>query len=165
MFGFSFGELFIIALVALVVLGPERLPKVARSAGLLFGRFQRYMNDLKSDLQSEINIDEVKDLKKTIEQGVANPFESAVNDLRSSADKLKQDLTSGLGELKNEVEQMTHQPQQENPTHTDSDSSVAKVEQTDKPLPKETSLVASQEMKKTSSDASESKTETQEKVG
>ncbi|WP_245587033.1 Sec-independent protein translocase protein TatB [Pelistega indica] len=49
MFGLSFSELFIIGIVALIVLGPERLPKVARTIGHLTGRAQRYMSDIKNE--------------------------------------------------------------------------------------------------------------------
>ena len=63
MFDVSFSELMVIAIVALVVIGPERLPRVARTAGLLFGRLQRYVNDVKSDISREIQLDELKRLQ------------------------------------------------------------------------------------------------------
>jgi len=50
MFDVGLSELMIIAVVALVVIGPERLPKVARTAGLLLGRLQRYVSDVKADI-------------------------------------------------------------------------------------------------------------------
>lgn len=54
MFDVGFSELIVIAIVALVVIGPERLPKVARTAGLLLGRLQRYVNDVKADIKREM---------------------------------------------------------------------------------------------------------------
>ena len=54
MFDIGFSELLIIALVALVVIGPERLPRVARTAGHLLGRLQRYGSDGKTDINREI---------------------------------------------------------------------------------------------------------------
>ncbi|WP_051304728.1 Sec-independent protein translocase protein TatB [Chitinilyticum litopenaei] len=54
MFDISFGELLLVGAVALVVLGPERLPKVARTAGILFGRAQRFVHSVKADLQQQV---------------------------------------------------------------------------------------------------------------
>jgi len=62
MFDFSFGEIALIGIVALVVIGPERLPRVARTAGVLFGRMQRYVNTVKHDIAREIELDELKKL-------------------------------------------------------------------------------------------------------
>ena len=53
MFDVGLSEMMVIAVVALIVIGPERLPKVARTLGHLFGRMQRYVNDVKSDIRSE----------------------------------------------------------------------------------------------------------------
>jgi sec-independent protein translocase protein TatB len=64
MFDLGFGELVVIAIVLLVVVGPERLPGVARTAGHLLGRARRYVAGVKSDIQREIQIDELKKLQK-----------------------------------------------------------------------------------------------------
>lgn len=63
MFDVGFSELMVIAVVALIVIGPERLPKVARTMGHLFGRMQRYVADVKSDINREMNLDEVRKLQ------------------------------------------------------------------------------------------------------
>ena len=63
MFDVSFTELLVIGVVALVVIGPERLPKVARTLGHLVGRAQRYVSDVKSDIQREVELDELRKLK------------------------------------------------------------------------------------------------------
>ena len=55
-------KLALIAVVALVVVGPERLPKVARMAGNLFGRAQRYMADVKSEVNRQMEVEEFKKL-------------------------------------------------------------------------------------------------------
>lgn len=65
MFDIGFSELMVIGIVALIVIGPERLPKVARTAGHLFGRLQRYVSTVKSDISREMELDE---LKKTGQQ-------------------------------------------------------------------------------------------------
>ncbi len=63
MFDISFGELAVIGVVALVVIGPEKLPKVARTVGALVGRAQRYVHDVKADIQREVNLGELKQLQ------------------------------------------------------------------------------------------------------
>ena len=60
MFDIGFSELVLIGLVALIVIGPERLPRVARTAGHLLGRLQRYVSDVKADINREIQLEELK---------------------------------------------------------------------------------------------------------
>lgn len=68
MFDISFTEIVVIGIVALIVLGPERLPVVARTLGHLLGRGQRYVNQIKSDIKQEIELDELRKLKTSIEE-------------------------------------------------------------------------------------------------
>jgi sec-independent protein translocase protein TatB len=68
MFDIGFSEMMVIAIVALVVIGPERLPKVARTAGHLLGRLQRYVNDVKSDINREMQLEELKKLQSEIQE-------------------------------------------------------------------------------------------------
>jgi len=67
----------VIAVVALIVIGPERLPRVARTLGHLFGRLQRYVNDVKADINREIELDELRKFKSTFEDA-ARGFETTV---------------------------------------------------------------------------------------
>jgi sec-independent protein translocase protein TatB len=60
MFGISFGELLLVGLVALLVLGPERLPGAARTAGLWIGRLKRSFNAIKQEVEREIGADEIR---------------------------------------------------------------------------------------------------------
>ncbi len=60
MFGISFGELLLIGLIALLVLGPERLPGAARTAGLWIGRLKRSFNAIKTEVEREIGADEIR---------------------------------------------------------------------------------------------------------
>ncbi len=64
MFDVGFSELVVIGVVALIVIGPERLPAVARTAGVLLGRLQRYVNGVKADINREIHLDELKKLQQ-----------------------------------------------------------------------------------------------------
>ena len=77
MFDIGFSELFVIGIVALIVIGPERLPKVARTAGHLFGRMQRYVNDVKADINREMELDELRKMK--------TQFESAAREVETSS--------------------------------------------------------------------------------
>ena len=77
MFDIGFSEFMLIAVVALIVIGPERLPKVARTLGHLFGRMQRYVNDVKADISREMELDELKKLQATM-QDAARSFEDSV---------------------------------------------------------------------------------------
>ncbi len=96
MFDVSFTELLTIAAVALVVIGPERLPKVARTIGHLLGRAQRYVNDVKSDIRREVELDELRNLRKEMEDA-ARSLESTV---RSNADELQK----GFQEVQTKLE-------------------------------------------------------------
>ena len=77
MFDISFSEILVIAVVALIVLGPERLPKVARTLGHLLGRAQRYANDVKNDIQREMELEELKKWQNSVE-GAAHAVETTV---------------------------------------------------------------------------------------
>lgn len=68
MFDISFAEMLIIFIVALIVIGPERLPRVARTMGHLLGRARRYVDNVKSDIQHEIELDELKHLKNSVQE-------------------------------------------------------------------------------------------------
>ncbi|MCB5190287.1 Sec-independent protein translocase protein TatB [Methylobacillus arboreus] len=78
MFDIAFSELVVIGIVALIVIGPEKLPKVARTVGLLVGRVQRYVNGVKSDISRELRFEELQRLQDEVRQGI-NQAESAVN--------------------------------------------------------------------------------------
>ena len=102
MFDVGFTELMVIAVVALIVIGPERLPRVARTLGHLFGRLQRYVNDVKADINREIELEELKKFKSTFEDA-ARGFESTVNTeinaVQSEAAKTQNELSSELNSL------------------------------------------------------------------
>ncbi|HUX63455.1 Sec-independent protein translocase protein TatB [Sulfuricella sp.] len=63
MFDFNFAELLVIGVVALIVIGPERMPKVARAAGLLFGRAQRYVSEVKADINNQLKLEELRKIE------------------------------------------------------------------------------------------------------
>lgn len=95
MFDIGFSEILVIALVALIVIGPERLPKVARTLGHLFGRMQRYVNEVRADIAREMELDELRKLQSTvqdaarsIEQSVRQEISQAEEELKSAADSV-----------------------------------------------------------------------------
>ena len=78
-------KLAVIGAVALVVIGPEKLPKVARMAGTLYGRAQRYLHDVKSEVSREIEMEELRNLHKDI-QDSAQSFKSEVETFKSEVE-------------------------------------------------------------------------------
>ncbi len=90
MFDIAFSEIVVIAVVALIVIGPERLPKVARTLGHMFGRLQRYVNDVKADISREMELDELRKLKSEV-QSAASEFESSIHKA-AQADRLRRAL-------------------------------------------------------------------------
>lgn len=118
MFGIDFSELVVIMVVALIVIGPEHLPKVARTAGHLWGRLQRYVNGIKSDIAREMEIDE---LRKIQEQA------------REQANSIEKILTQD--EL--EVKQKANEAVAQQPTHVIIEEWEREFEDASKPEPEQ----------------------------
>ncbi len=78
MFDIGFSEMMVIAVLALIVIGPERLPRVARTLGHLAGRLQRYVADVKADINREVELDELRNMRDSMQQAASN-FQSSVN--------------------------------------------------------------------------------------
>ena len=101
MFDIGFSEIVVIAVVALVVIGPERLPKTARTLGLLFGRLQRYVSDVKADISREMELDELRRLQREM-QGAARDFEQSVktaaNDVATGVRSVERELNEAAAE-------------------------------------------------------------------
>lgn len=100
MFDIGFSELVVIAIVALVVVGPERLPKVARMAGHLLGRLQRYVNDVKSDINREMQLDELKKLQADVQESARSIERSVSTEMQSAQQALDQTAQSVTDEVK-----------------------------------------------------------------
>ena len=97
MFDIGFTELMVIAVVALVVIGPERLPKVARTAGHLFGRLQRYVSDIKADINREIQLEELKKLQEDIIAKSRAMEHSMTEQFRSVETSVNESIEQGIG--------------------------------------------------------------------
>jgi sec-independent protein translocase protein TatB len=87
-FDIGFTELLVIGVVALIVIGPEKLPRMARTVGHLAGRLQRYVADVKADINREIELDELRKMRDSMQQAASN-FESSV---QSELNKTEADL-------------------------------------------------------------------------
>ncbi|MCC7081343.1 MAG: twin-arginine translocase subunit TatB [Burkholderiales bacterium] len=106
MFDISLFEMVVIGIVALIVIGPERLPGVARTVGHLFGRMQRYVNEVKSDIQREIELDELKKLRESvedsareIEQSMSRELDRAEHEVRELQEAIEPASHPAAGEL------------------------------------------------------------------
>jgi sec-independent protein translocase protein TatB len=95
MFDIGFSELMLIGLVALVVIGPERLPRVARTAGHLLGKLQRYVSDVKSDIQREMQLEDLKKLQREVSD--------SARELETSIRKQVSTVEADLGKTAAEV--------------------------------------------------------------
>jgi len=88
MFDIGFSELMVIAVVALIVIGPERLPKVARTMGHLFGRMQRYVNDVKADITREMQLEELRKLQSEMEEAARSIEHGVSKEVRDAEEEL-----------------------------------------------------------------------------
>lgn len=91
MFDIAFSELVVILVVALVVIGPARLPKVARTMGHLWGRAQRYAGQVKADIYRDMALEELHDLRKKMHME-ADAFQKSVHQSTSDVDLQLQQL-------------------------------------------------------------------------
>ncbi len=111
MFDISFGELAVIGVVALVVIGPEKLPKVARTVGALVGRAQRYVHDVKADIQREVNLTELKQLQNEVQtaaQTLQDSVQREVDDARQTVSEVQAQLHTTASEVSSAVNQAQH---------------------------------------------------------
>ena len=86
MFDFGFSKLLLIGIVALIVIGPERLPRVARTLGHLYGRLQRYVTQVKADIHREMESAELGKVKSEFEDA-ARAFQSEVESHARDAER------------------------------------------------------------------------------
>ncbi len=99
MFDIGIYELGVIGVVALIVLGPEKLPKVARTVGNLLGRAQRYMADVKSEVSRQMELDELRSMKSTIEtaaQDIQSTVSKNIGEVGHEFDSAWKEATAGL---------------------------------------------------------------------
>jgi sec-independent protein translocase protein TatB len=95
LFDLDFSKIAVVSAVALVVIGPERLPGVARTLGTLIGKARRYVADVKAEVNRTMELDELKKMKETMESA-ARDVEHSVHTAASDFEKDWSETTAGL---------------------------------------------------------------------
>jgi sec-independent protein translocase protein TatB len=94
-------KMALIGAVALIVIGPEKLPRVARTVGTLLGKAQRYVNDVKAEVNRSMELDELKKMKETVESAardVENSVSTAASDFEKDWQQVTSEASSALSE-------------------------------------------------------------------
>lgn len=94
MIEFGFDKLALIGAVALIVIGPEKLPKVARTVGHLVGKAQRYVADVRAEVNRSIELDELKKMKTQFEDAARDVEQSVQTTVNDAASSLEQEWSS-----------------------------------------------------------------------
>jgi len=107
MFDMGFTEMMLIGIVALIVIGPERLPGVARTAGKYFGRLKRFMTSVKADVEQELRADELRQILAD-QQRELNTLKDSINEagreIEKEASAAGESLQESLDDPENEDE-------------------------------------------------------------
>ena len=111
MFDIGFSELLVCAVVALVVIGPERLPKVARTLGVLFGRLQRYVTQVKADINREMDLAELGKVKSEFE----NAARSFQTEVQSKASEVEREMSEAKASIERTLEAAPEPAPQQQP--------------------------------------------------
>ena len=131
MFDMGFTELLLIGIVGLIVIGPERLPGVARTAGKYFGKLRRFMSNVKADVENELRTDELRDILKKQQEELQS--------LKNVVDDVGKDVDSSVSEMEKSIDEAVSEANAEQtPTETEKNwtESIAPLEEADKPKPK-----------------------------
>ena len=94
MFDISFMEILVISIVALIVIGPERLPTVARTLGHLYGRCRNFVYSVRTDIHNEMRMEELKKMQSSVQETV----QSVEDSVQQGVDQLKTALTDAKTE-------------------------------------------------------------------
>lgn len=103
MFDIAFSELLIIGVIALVVIGPERLPKVARTAGQWLGKLNRYVSQVKQDIDRDIKLDELRKMQQEMKD-TAQRYEIMARD---GARQVEETVAEETGQISKVMQAMS----------------------------------------------------------
>jgi sec-independent protein translocase protein TatB len=103
MLDFDISKMAVVGVVALVVLGPERLPHVSRTVGTLIGRAQRYISDVQKEVARQIELDEVRKMKGDIEKAVSGVQSSIEDTARKHATEIAASANNGVQSIQEAV--------------------------------------------------------------
>ncbi|HNH89448.1 MAG TPA: Sec-independent protein translocase protein TatB [Thiobacillaceae bacterium] len=103
MFDIGFSELLVIGLVALIVIGPERLPKVARAAGQWLGKLNRYVSQVKQDIDRDIKLEDLRKMQQEMRE-TAQKYEILAN---QTAREVEETVTHETGQISRVMEAMS----------------------------------------------------------
>ena len=115
MFDIGFSELLVIGVVALIVIGPEKLPRLARTVGHLAGRLQRYVADVKADINREIELEELRKMRDSMQQAATNFETSVQTELNKTETELNKSVEAVVAEVKPVAEK---KPEEKKPEET-----------------------------------------------
>lgn len=135
MFDVGFSELLIIAVVALLVLGPERLPKAARFAGLWVRKARAQWYSVKSELELELAQEEMKQHLQDAENSIKAPMQELQHDLQQAETGISRDFDSLADAVKAEPEPIAALPEQPESLASHNNAEPDSIETTD-PTPK-----------------------------
>ena len=107
MIDFGIDKLALIGAVALIVIGPEKLPRVARTVGTLLGKAQRYVNDVKAEVNRSMELDELRKMKDSVESAARD----VENSVRSGAADFEKQWSDALAEPATRSEEHTSELQ------------------------------------------------------
>lgn len=114
MIDLGLSKLALIGAVALVVIGPEKLPRVARTLGMLLGKAQRYVSDVKAEVNRSMELDELKKMKSSVENA-AQEVEQSIQATGTDFEKEWAGMTSGLESASDLSSSLTAAPEYKHP--------------------------------------------------
>ena len=121
MFDFGFWEIILILMVALIVVGPERLPGLARTAGLWIGKAKRFVTEVKAEIDQELATDELK--KALNKQEAMNDVYEIIEETRKVTSDIKQEINKTAAESRSAIENEQSE-QQTDQEKTDQESTT-----------------------------------------
>lgn len=114
MLDLGLSKMALIGAVALIVIGPEKLPRVARTVGTLLGKAQRYVADVKAEVNRSMDLEELKKMKETVETA-ARDVEQSVQTATSDFENDWAETTAGLGNESTSTSLQTPVPEYKHP--------------------------------------------------